>query len=203
MPIWATFRVVFNISLRGLISGLFRVPKQIKIQVFSHFLKNIPLVLQHSYFTCSFWVSFRCISMMCPKHPISGPRVQDAVKLVKPSVLLFNCAFYLVFMVATTNLSFYFSHFGCLAIWHLQNWFNFRHHLLIFLILAVFWLSETGQICDFWTFSWEHMGEMAWNFGMPMYPDHFQNWLDFGHGLLIFFILASFWLSETGQIWGF
>ena len=35
-----------------------------------------------------------------------------------------------------------------------------------------------------------------------MYSDHLQNWLDYGHGLLIFLYLVSFWLSETGQIWG-
>ena len=36
-----------------------------------------------------------------------------------------------------------------------------------------------------------------------MYLDHLQNCLVLGHGLLIFLILALFWLSETGQIWGF
>ena len=36
-----------------------------------------------------------------------------------------------------------------------------------------------------------------------MYLDHRQNWLVYGHGLMIFLILALFWLSETGQIWGF
>ena len=40
-------------------------------------------------------------------------------------------------------------------------------------------------------------------FYMLMYLDHLQNWLVHGHGLLIFVILALFWLSETGQIWGF
>ena len=39
--------------------------------------------------------------------------------------------------------------------------------------------------------------------GMLMYSDHLQNTWDFGHGMLIFLILASFWLSETGQIWDF
>ena len=34
---------------------------------------------------------------------------------------------------------------------------------------------------------------------MLMYLDHFQNWLVHGHGLIIFLILALFWLSETGQ----
>ena len=36
-----------------------------------------------------------------------------------------------------------------------------------------------------------------------MYRDHLQNWLVYGLGLLIFLILAEFWLSETGQISGF
>ena len=40
-------------------------------------------------------------------------------------------------------------------------------------------------------------------FCRQMYLDHLQNWLVYGHGLLIFLILALFWLSETGQIWGF
>ena len=40
-------------------------------------------------------------------------------------------------------------------------------------------------------------------FYMLMYLDHLQNWLVYGRGLLIFQILALFWLSETGQIWGF
>ena len=40
-------------------------------------------------------------------------------------------------------------------------------------------------------------------FYMLMYLDHLQNWLVYGHSLLIFLILALFWLSETGQIWGF
>ena len=38
-------------------------------------------------------------------------------------------------------------------------------------------------------------------FCMLMYLDHVQKKLFYGHGLLIFLILALFWLSETGQIW--
>ena len=38
---------------------------------------------------------------------------------------------------------------------------------------------------------------------MLVYPDHLQNWLDYGYGMVIFLILVLFWLSETGQIWGF
>ena len=32
--------------------------------------------------------------------------------------------------------------------------------------------------------------------------DHLQNWLVYGHGLLSFQILAQFWLSEMGEMWG-
>ena len=51
---------------------------------------------------------------------------------------------------------------------HLENWLDFRHHLLIFLILASFWLSETGQVCVFQAFSW---GGDGLKFGMLMYSD--------------------------------
>ena len=48
---------------------------------------------------------------------------------------------------------------------------------------------------------------MQWGIGLKfyllMYLDHLQNWLVYGRGLLIFRILALFWLSEAGQIWGF
>ena len=40
-------------------------------------------------------------------------------------------------------------------------------------------------------------------FHILMYLDRLQNWLVYGHSLLIFLILAQFWLSGTGQIWGF
>ena len=40
-------------------------------------------------------------------------------------------------------------------------------------------------------------------FSMLIYLGHLQNWLDYGHGLLIFLFLASLWLGEMGQIWGF
>ena len=38
---------------------------------------------------------------------------------------------------------------------------------------------------------------------MRMYLDHHQNWLVYDDGLLIFLILALFWLNEMRQIWGF
>ena len=37
---------------------------------------------------------------------------------------------------------------------------------------------------------------------MLIYPDHLQNWLDFGGALLIFLIMVSLSLSETGHIYG-
>ena len=43
-----------------------------------------------------------------------------------------------------------------------------------------------------------------WNglkFCVLMYLGHLRNWLGYGHGLLIFLLLASLWLSEMGQIW--
>ena len=40
-------------------------------------------------------------------------------------------------------------------------------------------------------------------FYMLMYIDRLQSWLVYGQGLLIFLILALFWLCETSQIWGF
>ena len=39
-------------------------------------------------------------------------------------------------------------------------------------------------------------GENGLKFYMLMYLDHLQNWLVYGSGLLIFLILALFWLSE-------
>ena len=47
---------------------------------------------------------------------------------------------------------------------HLQNWLVHGYGLLLFLILALFWLSETGQICGFRAFPGERIEGMAWNF---------------------------------------
>ena len=51
--------------------------------------------------------------------------------------------------------------------------------------------------------SWRTHGGNGLKFCTMMYPDHLQNWLDYGHGLLIFLILTLFWHSEMGQIWDF
>ena len=72
---------------------------------------------------------------------------------------------------------------------HLQNWLVYGHGLFIYLILALFWLSETGPI------SWRTHGENGLKCGMLLYPDHLQNWLDYGYGLVIFLILVLFQLS--------
>ena len=50
---------------------------------------------------------------------------------------------------------------------------------------------------------WRTHGGNSLKFCMLVYLGHLQNWLDYGHGLLIFLLLAPLWLSETGQIWGF
>ena len=46
---------------------------------------------------------------------------------------------------------------------HLQNWLVYGHGLLIFLILALFWHSEMGQIWGFRAFPGACMEGMAWN----------------------------------------
>ena len=46
---------------------------------------------------------------------------------------------------------------------HLQNLLGYSLGLLIFLILALFWLIETGQIWGFWAYPGERMAGMAWN----------------------------------------
>ena len=60
---------------------------------------------------------------------------------------------------------------------HLQDWLDYGHDLVIFLILALFWLSEKGQICGFQAFLGERMGG-GLKFCTLMYPEHFQIWLD-------------------------
>ena len=47
---------------------------------------------------------------------------------------------------------------------HLQNWLVYGHSLWIILILALFWLSEMGQIWGFQAFPGERMNEIAWHF---------------------------------------
>ena len=72
-------------------------------------------------------------------------------------------------------------------------------------------LSRFGAILTWWNGSNLGFPGISWRthwvnglaFCMLMYREHLQNWVDYGHSLLIFLILALFWLREMGQIWGF
>ena len=91
---------------------------------------------------------------------------------------------------------------------HFQNWFVGGHSLLIFLILALFWLSETGQIWGFWAFPGEGMEGMAWNIAC-LFILTFWFWcnfhlvkqvkfwvsMHFGHAMWIFLIMVTLWLK--------
>ena len=72
---------------------------------------------------------------------------------------------------------------------YLKNWLDFCHGLLILLILASFWLSETGQILGLAIFFRTH-GRNGLKFKILIYPDCLFNCLHFGHVLLIVLILA-------------
>ena len=65
--------------------------------------------------------------------------------------------------------------------------------------LSNFGGSNLGFPGIFWKSHWGN----GLKFCMLIYPDHFQNWLDYGYSWWIFLILMLFWLSETGQIWDF
>ena len=86
---------------------------------------------------------------------------------------------------------------------HLQNWLVYGYGLLIFLILALFWLRETGQIWGLRAFSGERMKGMAWNFACWCITTTYRTDKFIATVCWFLLILALFWLSETGQIWGF
>ena len=76
--------------------------------------------------------------------------------------------------------------------------------LAIFLIVPfhlVFVVASEFKLIPDLSFHWVTLNGLM--FDMPMYPDHSQNWLDFGDHLLISLILVPFWVSETGQIRNF
>ena len=87
---------------------------------------------------------------------------------------------------------------------HLQNWLNFGHCLLSFLIFAAFWLSETGQICDNCIFVWERKWGMARNLARWwMLTTYRTDYILFTVCWFSSFILVLFSFSDTGQIGGF
>ena len=61
--------------------------------------------------------------------------------------------------------------------------------------MALFWLSGKGQIWSFRAFICRrtHWGN-GLKFCMLVHRGHLQNWLGYGHSLLIFLIWALFWL---------
>ena len=63
--------------------------------------------------------------------------------------------------------------------------------------------SWNGSNLGFPGISWRTYGGNCLKYGILLYPDHLQNRLDYGNGLVIFLILMLFWLSEAGKIWGF
>ena len=62
---------------------------------------------------------------------------------------------------------------------HLENWLHFGHRLLIFLILATFWL------CELWAFFKQKRNDIK--FGILTCPDYLQNRLELGHGFFLYF----------------
>ena len=68
-------------------------------------------------------------------------------------------------------------------------------------LLAQFWSSKTDQIrvCRLVL---ENTGN-EWLAFLYIYPEQLHNLSTVCLGVLIFLILAQFWLSETGHIWGF
>ena len=86
---------------------------------------------------------------------------------------------------------------------HLQNWLEFSHGLLIFLVLTSFSLSESMFNLGFLAIFFRTHESNGLVFDMLIYPDHLLNWLRFGDTLLIFFILVVFWLGERSQICSF
>ena len=59
-----------------------------------------------------------------------------------------------------------------------------------------------GSNLGFPGISWRRNGRKSLKFCMLMYPDHLQNWLDFGHGSLIFMSFRShIYLLKQAKFW--
>ena len=74
---------------------------------------------------------------------------------------------------------------------------------MIFLILVLFWLSETGQIWGFQAFSGKPIEEMAWDLACWCILTTVRNDKIMVTVCRFFLILMLFLLSEMGQIWCF
>ena len=111
--------------------------------------------------------------------------------------IFFNCAFHIMSVVATTNLSFYGSHLEWPEIWHADVswtpselirfwWFSsFGRH---FNLVKQVKFGVSGDFRQYALNKWLNIwhGDSSW----PPF-----NWLQFGHSLLIFLILAVFNLT--------
>ena len=81
---------------------------------------------------------------------------------------------------------------------HLHNRLGFGHGLLIFLIWRHFDLLKEVKFGESGIF-FRTLGRDSLTFHMLVYPDQIWNWLHFGHGPMVFLMLASCLLSETGH----
>ena len=69
---------------------------------------------------------------------------------------------------------------------HLQNWLDYGHGLLIFFNFGIILTYWNGSNLGFPGISKRTHGGNGLKFYMLMYLDHLQNWLVYGHSLLIF-----------------
>ena len=81
---------------------------------------------------------------------------------------------------------------------HLQNRLGSGHGLLIFLIWRHFDLLKEVKFGVSRIF-FRTLGRDSLTFYMLVYPDQIWDWLHFGHGPMVFLMLASCLLSETGH----
>ena len=120
-------------------------------------VKSKKLIPHPGCYCSNFW-----FSVMIPLDGLKKTYVPYLAKLlfcILCNLIFFNCTFSLclcgdikdkvdLFLIAVTLNG---RKFDMLMYPdHLEKRFDFGNRLLIFLILAAFWPSETGQICDFW-----------------------------------------------------
>ena len=83
------------------------------------------------------------------------------------------------------------------------SWPSLEMWSVDFSIFCIILTSWNGSNLGVPGMSWRTHEGNGLKFCTLVYLDHLKNWLVYGHGLLIFLILALFRLSETGQMWGF